>query len=1174
METQSKHPTGTRHPEGFALIAVIMLMALLLVIGLGLLSLSSVVIRTSGHGNEQAAARANARMALMMAIGQLQEAAGDDRRITMVADQRGDDEGNPVAAANRKHWTGVYNSWQAGDPLAARPAPSFRQWLVSGEESILQNAAAVQTAGGGGTEIEMVGEGSLGSGTDGGVFVPAVDLAGGSGRLAWWTGDQGVKAMVTLPPAEDAGRPELRAQVQASARNGVSMARTSGCLPFSQQSLDEVKVTALTDWPQAAHLGNDPETPKALFHDLAMYSSGLLTNVSAGGFRKDLSMELERASHASAPTTPLYQLEGRMVSESYLDDGINLEELWAFYNLYKELRPASGNFTTGGSFSGIPAFRMESTTTGVRSDPFQHFKTPFIIHYQMIFSFFTRDVAEGKKKLFLSVDPIVTLWNPLDVPILVPPNPIGLNVKFGNYPYDLIIRPVNPSGGPAEYRCPLVSTFQRHTLSSGDVQGVDLLNLTIGRGSFLVNLRPGEVVQYSQADVTKVTSSRQGFGPTVIGRIGFNFGGGVHDEVRDENGNPIVLDNTGRFTVEVRPNGITSGKKHGSGGSLSGADNNTQHFGLNFTEYDIGLADGADSTGIGGVSLDWYYGNAKLRRGEFRTHSKTEPRGTKPPADRLYANQHPNFFPTLPPSGEMPATLPETDKRPFMMLSTVAKTEDPADSRTKWLQRLNPRAFHTDFYDLSREERSRLPFEYRVQPMDGWISDILVSSANGQAYFGGGIGAGNGVPIVATHSVPREPIISLGALQHSFANGFERQKILVDPLQAGHMIENSRFPMQPQISHAISNSHAPSVLPMDQTHGMIPSSGLPLADHSYLANKGLWDDWFFSSIAPQTAAGFTTKRTQKEVAQDFFGKGLPLPNSRYKPNLENSDAAAFVNTLIPDAEPVPSATAKIAPRIRVDGLFNVNSTSVQAWKALLAGLNGVDITTRNTDGQISVSPTAGVPVAALLSPTNAVVDASGQLARNEPNQYAGRRELGETELESLAQEIVKEVRKRGPFLSLADFVNRRVGTDVDLARAGALQCAIENSGINAAFEQSGRSHQSSAAVSFAFPEAEVGPLSQGIATVIDQADMLTPIAPVLSARSDSFIIRAYGDARDSGGNILARAWCEAVVERDSSFVDGGDEDEALPDNLTSSVNRTYGRKFNVRSFRWLEPNEI
>ena len=1188
MKIRSYFSLNGRSQRGFALISTLMLMALLVLIAVGLLSLSSISIRTTGHSADLAAARANARMALMLAVGQLQKVAGDDRRITVAGDQLGDVEGNPAAAAQRRHWTGVYNSWPAADPLAARPSPSFQQWLVSGETSMLESANAVTTAGTSGAEIQLVGKGTAGAGTDAAVFVPSISLGGGRGRIAWWTGDQGVKAMLGLSADRRPEQmPSLHEQIQASARNGVVMAQTSAGRPFSQLAMDGGKVDFLSSWPQAGHLTVDPGAPNALFHDLAMCSSGLLTNVRSGGFRKDLSMELERANPANAPKAPLYQVEGRMKSktggadEIYLEDGINLEELWAYYNLYKGLKPSSENFTTGGSISGAPALKMEDTFAGYRNDPFQYFKTPFVIHYQMIFSFFTRDVTVTRngvpvpgRRLYLSVDPIVTLWNPLDVPLAIP-KAIGLNVKFNNYPYDLIIRRSNPSTDPAESRCPLVATFTPETIySPGPASyqnSVDILALDIGRGQDILVMRPGEVVQVSQAGAESVTKEGLDTNRTTIeARAGFAFGGGVVCPVKNEKGETIDFTDPGGFTVEARPNGLTNGKRWGTGMSLSGKDINTQHFGLNFTEYDIGLADGANSTGIGGVTIDWYYGNRRMKRDETRSPpTALTPRGTKPPADRLYANVHPDFFPTLPPDATIPSRLPE--KRPFMMISSAAKTEDSTGSRTKWLQRLNPRAFHTDFYDLSLEERSRLPFEYRVQPMNSWISPILVASTNGQAYFGGGLGAEKGSPFVTTHSVAQEPIISLGALQHSFANGFVAQKVA----SAGHMIASSRNPMQPQISHAIGNSHAPSVLPMDKSTGMLLPSGLPLADHSYLANKGLWDDWFFSGIAPQTAPGFATKRSQKAVALDFFANRVLLPTARYSPNLGSIDATSLVNALIPTDEPVAAASDLVAAHIRVAGLFNVNSTSVQAWKVVLAGLNGVKIATRDSNGQQAASTTTGVPVAGLFAPTDELIDANGALPANDPHQYSGRRELSEPELESLAQELVKQVRKRGPFISLADFVNRRVGTVPEFARAGPLQCAIESSGINKAFTKGDRRFASGATVtSFAFPEAEEGPLSQGISGTIDQADLLTPIAPILSARSDSFVVRAYGDRRDSSGNVLARACCEAVVERDNSYLVGVDKEEVLPNNLTHPVNREFGRNFKIISFRWLSANDV
>jgi len=165
---------------------------------------------------------------------------------------------------------------------------------------------------------------------------------------------------------------------------------------------------------------------------------------------------------------------------------------------------------------------------------------------------------------------------------------------------------------------------------------------------------------------------------------------------------------------------------------------------------------------------------------------------------------------------------------------------------------------------------------------------------------------------------------------------------------------------------------------------------------------------------------------------------------------------------------------------------------------------------------------------------------------------------------------------RGPFLSLADFINRRVGNDHDLARCGAVQAALDDPSvpINEAYDGGNRAVQTSTAARFAFPKAEEGALSSGIPGVVKQADILTPIAPVLSARSDSFIIRAFGETTDANGKVLARAWCEAVVERQRDYFDTFELPETRAAALNSNVNKRFGRRYEVLSFRWLHPEEI
>lgn len=71
--------------RGFALIVTLTLMVLLAILALGLLSLSSVSLRTASQTGAEATSRANALLALQLAIGDLQKHLGPDQRISATA---------------------------------------------------------------------------------------------------------------------------------------------------------------------------------------------------------------------------------------------------------------------------------------------------------------------------------------------------------------------------------------------------------------------------------------------------------------------------------------------------------------------------------------------------------------------------------------------------------------------------------------------------------------------------------------------------------------------------------------------------------------------------------------------------------------------------------------------------------------------------------------------------------------------------------------------------------------------------------------------------------------------------------------------------------------------------------------------------------------------------------
>ncbi|MBC8128668.1 MAG: hypothetical protein H8M99_16135 [Gloeobacteraceae cyanobacterium ES-bin-144] len=274
-------------------------------------------------------------------------------------------------------------------------------------------------------------------------------------------------------------------------------------------------------------------------------------------------------------------------------------------------------------------------------------------------------------------------------------------------------------------------------------------------------------------------------------------------------------------------------------------------------------------------------------------------------------------------------------------------------------------------------------------------------------------------------------------------------------------------------------------------------------------------------------------------------------------------------------------SSAIAAYIAVEGAFNVNSTSVEAWRAVLAGMADLDIPTFTT-------------TATTLSPTwNSTTGVSFRRLSN----YAGQKDdfwkgyltLTNDQLDALAKEIVKQVRARGPFRSLGDFVNRSLTqapssyTGTDIRESGALQMALDsptakiNSDIAAA--NSGTAAQLTG--SHFTTLTSQGKEAAGFSGFILQGDILQNIAPMISVRSDTFVVRTCGKALDASGNVTATAWCEAVVQRIPQPLEPNATPEPTPILFDAGTMTTlthpsprFGRQFQLKSFRWLNKNEI
>ena len=1108
-----------RSNRGFALIVTISLMVLLTIVAVGLLSLSAITLRTASAGSDMAKARANARLALVMAIGQLQELSGPDQRVHAEAGLASGEAGS------RTHWTGVYESWL--DTQRDRPTPKFLGWLVSGRPEALSNQNAADGTSVAPEMVTLVNNGSLG---DNASFDKRIEAGllqfGKQDGFAWWIGDENEKARIPASKPQAKDPVALRAELMTAPQAGIRRIPTLENVSLTDGKLDKAitldSLDLLVGGPGGGK-GSEGGVAGPYFHDLSADSLSLITNVRKGGFRKDLSMELEKPQRMR-PKTPLYMVQRKA--------GITLGELWDYYNLWRELDYPSRSVRhpDGGSIpAGSPMLEMTRSHTQSVKDPFYAYKRLTVMRNTWVVSLMSRrETTPGNRKshqLYLVLDPILTVWNPFDVPIRIDRRAFQ-GFKYWNIPYRM-----NLSIG---------STRIQPTITS-IIGNAFVMKTFYGKVEPIV-LRPGEVQVISQGTRDK-TEAGHGNMSTDL-RLGWNFGSGFRFKI------PKGTANAGdRMRCDLLPR---------SDGHMKVALVEFLHYqgDPQRSPYDT------KGVWVGGLMVD---------------------RNLDLGGKRLQATDAPKYFPriTARQIGAFSVGSVENRKHPIMMLSLDMKTEmDPIDKgffQGRFMLHHNPKLPAYDIQSFDSATMATMPMQISVKALNSWKDPILDVGATGLGYMGADYTAQFGTRYVITHSIPREPIYSLAAFQNSVANGEPLQYF-----QDHRKIENSF--LYPSISHAIGNSFAPSFLAPDKTTGRINQG--PAADHSYLVNKALWDDWFLSSIAPQTSRSWMdagNSRDQRTVFSEFIGaRGAefkPLPNRHMKPWV--SDPDDVMNEVFQGARPRPQAAERVAAYLGIEGGFNVNSTSVEAWKVLLSSLREQAVSTIKPTSPNKERPekAKGVPSGALLTAAGPAIPDKELKDPKSELQWRGFRDLTDEQIDELAEAIVEQVRLRGPFLSIADFVNRRLDYNRELARCGALQAALDadSVSINRAFLKGSRAVDEADAAKerLAFPEAEAGAAAAGIPGYVKQADLLTSLGPLLTVRSDTFRIRAYGEARSKDGKkVLARSWCEAIVQRTPEYLDPSDETWKLPTQLHSETNKRFGRRFVVTRFRWLQPEEV
>lgn len=1136
-------------PAGFTLIITISLLVLLTLIAIGLLSLSSVSLRSSSRGDAAQVARANARMALLMAIGQLQKEMGPDSRISAPQDAGTTTGGSP-------RYVGVYDAWRSptngATPLTpASRVQNLRTWLVSGA-----TGATVSTS----PLVPLVGARSLGANAIAGNFVsaPLVNVADATknGKIAWWIADESAKAKINAGAATENFAAATRPMFEAQSPRFVGTQAVPELSGFDWASKERSAVVTTDTTNLAANLNN--AGIGKLSHDVTVHSQGVLTDVSQGRLKRDLTNLLTRPIE-QAEDKPMYLADGRInrfiigangsvTNASYIPAnaranglslsfnnrdgnqwGINLEELHLFQNLHREIEWSGSN----------PKIVSKNNRNAAISDRFYLYRMPTIEAAQFILSLRAVPSGTGTFRMEMMLDGMVGVANPNDITFEYAPG-LQLALQLLRIPYRLTWD-IRRNGAP------FITTTPPNQAGS-----FEFFRGYVGGGPAAANalgfsLQPGEAGVFGSTTGTGVVLSLQrGFVPS----------GGILMSEYNLSATNLLASDTINFRMD-RVNTTQVNNKY------TGAEFGGQVWSYN--NYWVGVR---NNEGIAGG----------YHMGAMVTYNA-------PPST---AEVNARLPLVIQPSQARPVSDFVNRPQPFMAFSFIRNVEQDSTPES-------PEAFPSRSHLMSEPANAQIgmpldsiaaglqvsQFTLKAEPLPYQFRTLAAGAGGRNLYHGGSRQPNLGGSFnVIKRRIPLAPPLSIGAFENAIASGFSRRfrdalPINGDSLPSSARALNSEAPATPVPTKAIGNSFASPFLPANAVYSPAPNGAqAPVGgtDHSWMINNALWDSWFLSGIVDGRGAGSnpfqTDGRSQRAQFNDLVrGTGL-LRNERYLFYPFRSADTALQELFTGDTLR-PSAINDLGRYLMVDGSFNVNCTSVTAWKALLSSVRRQELLVQGGGRKAFTNP-YGTLGYAQNDATN--------------NDWSGLRDLSESELDALARNIVEEVKSRGPFLNVADFVNRRPNSAVPAHRSvGALQAAIDRAGLNNRYSAAARSVN---AASFAgLPGAStvaaetVPARSAGSAGHLTQARLLTAIGSQITVRGDTFLIRTYGDARDPSGNVIAKAWCEAVVQRTPAYVDPTDLPEAAdgwPANTSriKPINALLGRRMEIRSFRWLSSEEI
>jgi hypothetical protein len=1210
--------------SGFALVIAISLMAFVIILLLSITTIIRVETVSSEINKNQLLAKNNALLGLQIALGNLQVAAGPDQRITSnAAIMDGVD-------SSKVNYTAVWDVTPDVDTGEVAVLSEPLAWLVSGAEDVdtdessdtEETSDTEEVSGYGATATESSWPELVSARSDAtieAVRAEPVSILSSSGvtrgEFAWWVGDEGVKAKFNL--AESTYFRESSTDEDSLTDSVIRL----GVSPrFGIEALDDfsefyeytddgfvAKLRKLISSEQGLILNSQLSEPLAdSYHDIGFYSYGLLTNTRDGGLKEDLTYYFE--NDLDGPTGAM-TTEGNTVAMAR----ITWEQLNSFYNLGYDLNneivtdeTATDDYSVGDTIESITARAQTQDAAGV-------YPLLTMIHFNYgltMSSDYNGTTPENPE------DRTYSIYTHMR-PCFVLSNPYNTTLEVSNYRIrcdasDATNLTLSISYADVSSAADLTVLNEYNNLSATKVTLVELDYKSMMRNLVFVVpeviLEPGEALYYSLADSTESSygydfnSNSGGYYSTYenfdspqqfvfqadddAGMTSIRLGSAT--EVK---GDAIEYDDDGE--QRIKPMYIVLSNKDGSswfrtytGESATLGDNETilQDIGA-FRYWEI--TSGDDYHVHQGY---WAINNLPNSLMTFDYTTTSECLITK------------NDQTLLDTSTEISKKLSTTSISAVYMMHGAMNANSSAAVRNLytgfngWATDFNIRAPRMSRYRWKHYTPSAFGFEtfadgtlyyhwLRVANLNTNLNELAIASSFS---WGAGYAESSGtrdaqVEKAILFDIPRlddvtgQPAIaSLGQLQH-FNPGGWTENYLDDTT-----IDSAYYTLGNSPSYAIGNSYASPQIAREATTGVDEDADpIPtFSDVSYLLNEALFDQYFFSTIPQDTNIIIEYNK--------LLNKRLVLLD----------DAVAD--------DDVRSTGTAAAEHLYVDGAFNVNSTSVDAWYTLLNSFRGFEFGDKESGQGIfprSLYQSSEFVEGDVDGVVNTSVD---DLTDDDDNAWAGWRHieddatlLTDRTLYKLAEAIVEEVKARGPFASMADFVNRRLIEDTDddarSGLSGALQAALDCT-INCHFGDAYDVNFSRAVGGF-YPEH----LGSGTISDIDgnailrtddstvnassaasipgwvlQADLLQALAPTISVRSDTFTIRSYGNVLGPiTGEVTAEAYVEAVVQRIPDYVDTSDS--ANTDTTTktlSTTNQLAGRRFSIINLHFLDPSEI